>query len=178
MQRVLPQPLDARAESEPLDLTREYERHADFVWRSLQHFGVRAGELEDALQEVFLIAHRKAGEYDPRRARITTWLFGIAMRVTQGLKRRRLTLAETEELVERDTPEAVSIRRRGMRALSEALDALSPEHRATFVLFELEGESCATIAELFAVPIGTVYSRLHTARAAVRATLLERGVIP
>ena len=38
------------------------------------------------------------------------------------------------------------------------------DHRAVFVLYELEGESCEQIAQILDVPVGTVFSRLHTAR--------------
>ena len=48
--------------------------------------------------------------------------------------------------------------------LAQLLAKLSPERRATFVLFEVEGASCEEIAELTGVPVGTVYSRLHLAR--------------
>ena len=56
-----------------------------------------------------------------------------------------------------------------VEAFTEVLDAMSEEKRAVFVLFELERMSCGEIAELMGVPVGTVHSRLHTARAEVRA---------
>jgi RNA polymerase sigma-70 factor (ECF subfamily) len=57
--------------------------------------------------------------------------------------------------------------------LSELLAKLSPERRATFVLFEVEGASCEEIAELTGVPVGTVYSRLHLARKEVQKAALR-----
>lgn len=156
------------------DETLDPRRHADFVWRALQRHGVRSGELDDALQEVFLVAHRRRDAFDPSRGKFTTWLFGICTKVAWAQRRRRPSSArEAPELIEHDTPEAACGRRQYLRLLSRALDELPPEHRATFFLFELEGQSCAHIAELCGVPIGTVYSRLHTARATLRSALQE-----
>ena len=51
-----------------------------------------------------------------------------------------------------------------MQRVQLAIDTLSLEHRAAFILFELEGESCESIASGLQIPLGTVYSRLHAAR--------------
>jgi RNA polymerase sigma-70 factor (ECF subfamily) len=51
-----------------------------------------------------------------------------------------------------------------LKRVQTALDTLDVDHRAAFLLYELESESCQTIAELLEVPVGTVYSRLHKAR--------------
>ena len=62
-----------------------------------------------------------------------------------------------------DPGEALELRR-ALERVQRALDTLDIDHRATFVLYELEGQSCEAIAASFGVPIGTVYSRLHHAR--------------
>ena len=46
----------------------------------------------------------------------------------------------------------------------QGLDTLTPEKRTVFILYELEGESCDAIAAGLGIPVGTVYSRLHSAR--------------
>lgn len=51
-----------------------------------------------------------------------------------------------------------------LRRVQEALDVLDEAKRAVFILFELEGESCESIAAGLGIPVGTVYSRLHKAR--------------
>src|SRR5690606_2812242 len=61
-------------------------------------------------------------------------------------------------------------------AVRDALRALSPEHRAVLVLKELEGLSYAQIAEALGIQPGTVASRLHHARAALRKVLNDRGI--
>lgn len=62
-----------------------------------------------------------------------------------------------------------------------ALESLDLPHRAVFVLFELQGESCDDIAAGLGIPTGTVYSRLHKARkqfTEAYARVVGRGPIP
>lgn len=147
-----------------------YERHADFVWASLARLGVARDDLPDQFQEVFLVVHRRLDSYDGSCA-VTTWLFGICLRVAQGWRRHRRRHPEDavadvpDGSHEGDTPEEDAARRQARRTLESVLDRLEPDRRAVFVMFELEGMSCAAIGELLGVPTGTVYSRLHTARA-------------
>lgn len=154
-------PREEGAERE--DFAAFYRAHGDYVWRCLQRLGVSGAELEDALQEVFLIAHRRLPDYDPARSRVTTWLYGIALNVTRNLRRKRLRRRETDEQtgVDGQTPEGLA---QGRRTLAWLLSHLNPEQHAVFVMFELEGSSTAEIADVLGVPIGTVFSRLHHAR--------------
>ena len=150
-----------------------YELHADFVWRTLQHLGVRDVDLEDLGQEVFVIVHRRLSSFDGR-SKLTTWLFGICLHLVQRHRRRayfrfEFLQAEPPDRIDPDTPEARYAGEEARVRLERLLDKLSPERRATFVLFEVEGVSCEEIAELTAVPVGTVYSRLHSARKLVTA---------
>jgi len=150
-----------------------YQQHADFVWRALQHLGVRDADLEDLAQEVFVTVHRRLASFDGR-SKLTTWLFGICLHLVQRHRRRaylRLEFlhAEPPERVDPHTPEQHYAGQEARALLQRLLGKLSPERRATFVLFEVEGASCEEIAELTAVPVGTVYSRLHLARKQVAA---------
>jgi RNA polymerase sigma-70 factor, ECF subfamily len=158
-----------------------YELHADFVWRTLQHLGVRDADLEDLGQEVFVTVHRRLSSFDGR-SKLTTWLFGICLHLVQRHRRRayfrwELSQAEPPERVDPHTPEERYAGEQARIRLERLLDKLSPERRATFLLFEVEGASCEEIAELTAVPVGTVYSRLHLARkqVAVAAARLRRS---
>jgi RNA polymerase sigma-70 factor (ECF subfamily) len=175
--------LRALASDTPRELGAEsvYELHADFVWRTLQHLGVRDADLEDLGQEVFVTVHRRLSSFDGR-SKLTTWLFGICLHLVQRHRRRayfRLekSHAEPPERVDPHTPEERYASEEARVQLERLLDKLSPERRATFLLFEVEGVSCEEIAELTAVPVGTVYSRLHLARkqVAVAAARLRRS---
>jgi len=160
-----------------LDLTLIYREHADFVWRSLQHLGVRDSDLEDLMQEVFATVHQRLATFR-RESKVTTWLFGICLRLVLRHRRRayfrwELPTAEPPEQTDGQTPEDQYRARQADAQLELLLWRLSPERRATFMLFEVEGASCAEIAELSGVPVGTVYSRLHAARKHVSVRLVK-----
>lgn len=165
-----------------LSAERVYAEHGDFVWRALQHLGARDADLEDLAQEVFVTVHRRLASFDGR-SKLTTWLFGICLHLVQRHRRRayfrlEFLYADPPERVDDETPEQRYAGAQTRQRLHQLLDKLSPERRATFVLFEIEGASCEEIAELTGVPVGTVYSRLHLARkqvASVAARLRSSG---
>src|SRR5689334_15233045 len=64
-----------------------YEEQFRFVWRSLRRLGVRESDVADAAQDVFLVVHRRLGEFEGR-SKVSTWLYGICYRVARD--RRRL----------------------------------------------------------------------------------------
>jgi RNA polymerase sigma-70 factor (ECF subfamily) len=80
------------------------------------------------------------------------------------LWREVLLRAPEEDVADESTPELELERLRAQRRLERILDRMSPVKRATFIMFELEGLPCEQIAEVTGVPVGTVYSRLHSAR--------------
>lgn len=155
--------------SNPLDVTAIHAAHADFVWSALQRFGVRDADLEDALQEVFVVVHRRLDSFDGT-SKMTTWLYGIAMRVAAAFRRKAHVRRErpVEEVPEGDdeslSPEEAASRSQARATLHEILDEMDLDRRAVFVMFEVEELSCEEIAALVGIPVGTVYSRLHKAR--------------
>jgi RNA polymerase sigma-70 factor (ECF subfamily) len=155
---------------DPLDAGELYRRHAAYVARFLWRLGVRGAEVDDLVQEVFVVAHRRGG-FVPDRAKPTTWLAEIAVRVASAHRRRNRRSKDELELDEApslhaDAPDAreQAETKQRLERVQRALDALDEAQRAVFVLFELEGESCEDIATGLGIPIGTVHSRLHTAR--------------
>ncbi len=154
------------------ELADVHAAHADFVYRTLQRLGVRPMDLEDALQDVFLVVHRKLDGFDPS-LQLKSWLFGIAVRVAIAHRRkahlrRERADAELERHPERATqsgPETAAMERQGRERLARILDKLTPEKRAVFVMFELEGKTTVEIADELGLALGTVYSRLSAARA-------------
>lgn len=169
-----------------LDAGELFRAHAAFVASFLARLGVPRADLDDLVQEVFMVAHRRGG-FVPDRAKPTTWLAKIALGVAANQRRARARRrpADAEDLLgslpsgERSPEEAAQTAQALSRALA-ALEALDLEHRAVFVLYEIEGESCADIAEGLGIPKGTVHSRLHKARkkfekAHRRLMLRERG---
>jgi len=163
-----------------LSLDRVHEDHADFVFRSLQRLGVRDGDLEDALQDVFVVVHKRLHTFDGS-SRITTWLYGICIRVAASHRRRAHVRRErpTEDLEDErgpdssPDPESAAVAKQSRERLSLVLDSLPAERRAVFVMFELEGLSAVEIAAMLSVPVGTIYSRLSVAREEFSAAALR-----
>src|SRR5882672_886762 len=146
-----------------------YEEHFDFVWRSLRRLGIPAPSIDDAVQDVFLVVHRRLGEFEGRSS-VKTWLFGIALRVASVHRRaaaRRPTEPLTEEPADAAAPpaaEALSEAREAARLVHQLLDCLDEDRRAVFVLSELEQMTAPEISMALGVNLNTVYSRLRLAR--------------
>ena len=158
------------AVGEYLDAEALYRAHADFVARFLLRLGARGQDVPDLLQEVFLVAHRRGG-FTVGPAKPTTWLAEIAFRVSSDRRKktkRRLEDADTDTVVLAPaatvSPTRKTEAREALSRVQEALEMLTPEKRAVFILYELEGQSCDAIAKGLGIPVGTVYSRLHSAR--------------
>lgn len=152
--------------AEPLDVVAVHRAHADFVWKTLLRLGVREADAPDLLQDVFVVVHEKRASFDGARAKITSWLYGICLHLAQNHRRKAYVVRErpADEIdLGGDTVDAD--RAEARRALAGILDELEPERRALVVMFEVEGLSCAEIADILGVPVGTVYSRLSAARA-------------
>ncbi len=133
-----------------------------------------AHDVDDLLHATFLAATKSAERYDGR-ASCRPWLIGIA---AQLLRRRRQTFSRLVAVLAalQRTQHTTSDPRPTLQARSDverALGRLSEPKRLTLLMAEVEGLSCAEIAEALAVPIGTVWTRLHAARRELRAALGE-----
>jgi RNA polymerase sigma-70 factor, ECF subfamily len=133
-------------------------------------------DAEDAVQEAFLKAWKNLARFEGRSA-FATWIHRIVMNSSLDLLRRRAcrptTLGVEDDSGERrtrpepvttETPERVLARSEAHRLVHGALAELSPTHRQTVTLREIEEHSYEEIAQISACPIGTVMSRLHHAR--------------
>ncbi len=162
-----------------------YDEHFRFVWRTLRRFNVPEADLPDATQEVFVVVHRRLPEFEGR-AKLTTWLFRICLRVAKDRRRRahvrhEVAVSEPDERVAAGPDASAVLERRDDLALFDAAMAhLDLDQAAVFTLFELEAMTGQQIAETLDVPLGTVYSRLRLAReafrkAAIRLAAQRRG---
>ncbi len=152
-----------------LDAGTLFRAHARFVATFLARLGVTPADLDDAVQEVFIVALRRGGFVEgPAEAR--TWLAAIALRTASDarrrVRRREAALASIVDVSEESTvtPFESASASELLARVQRALDTLRLEHRAVFLLYEIEGASCESIAAGMGVPVGTVYSRLHAAR--------------
>jgi RNA polymerase sigma-70 factor, ECF subfamily len=149
------------------------ERHGTFVCRSLRHLGVREVDLDDMMQDVFLVVHRRFDDYE-ERGRTRAWLYSICRRVVVSQRRKlarwqdRTNVAPAEPAVAPtqfehvDNREALSL---GYRLLEQ----LPPQERQIFLLYEVDDLPMAEIAAALGVRLQTAYSRLYKARARIVA---------
>lgn len=161
------------------DLFRQY---APFVASFLLRMGMSRADLDDVMQEVFLVAHRLGG-YTPGPAKPTTYLASIAVRAATTHRRKhkvRSFVRPNDELVsgapgELQSPEGAFEAQRKMRLLQAALERLDDDKRAVFVMAEINGETVVSIAAGLGIPVDTAYSRLRAARKMFQAAVSELG---
>jgi RNA polymerase sigma-70 factor, ECF subfamily len=157
--------LPARA----LDLRALFTTHYGSIWRLLRRLGVQSALLDDATQEVFWVAARRSSDILPGSEH--SFLYGVALRIaSQAVKKQRASAPlDNLEAVPSipdlgPSPEEQLAQQEARELLDRVLDALSPELRVVFVLFELEGLEVREIAALQELPVGTASSRLRRAR--------------
>ncbi len=146
------------------------QEHYAFIWRQLRRFGVPESRVDDATQEVFVIASQKIDAI--REGSERSYLFGTALRVASQFRRSAAarheigfsTPPEMEAIASR--PDELYDRSRARALLDTVLDSLEDDLRAVFVLYEIEQLPTQEIADLLGIPIGTAASRLRRAREA------------
>lgn len=139
------------------------ENHG-FVTRVLWSRGTPRGSLDDAVQQVFVVALPKLAEIEDGRA----FLYGVAVRVAKEQQRAAVRYAPPadpdaidRELSKDPEPEQVLDMKQRRLLLDEALESLPDDIRTTFVLFEIEDLTLREIAAVTGVPQGTVASRVR-----------------
>ena len=161
-----------------IDFRKLYDEQVAFVWRNLRRLGVAACDVEDRVQEVFVVAHRRLPGYEERGHGPRAWLFQIVLRVASEWRRHKRRhpedvdggAAQELEHVDADQPELVA-RREALDQLDVALGTLDVDKRAVLVLHEIEEMTAPEIAESLAIPLNTVYSRLRAARIQLETAL-------
>ena len=150
-------------------------RHECLVFGFVQNLVRNSADVEDIAQEVFVAAFTHLDSFDPKRAKFSTWLLTIARnRCCNFLKRRSRTTAELGDPVcNAASPAMDVVDGETWNQLDAALDRLSIEQRAAFVLAEIQELSLAEIAAIEGVPLGTVKSRLSRAKENLRRELRD-----
>lgn len=148
-----------------------FKQFAPFVASFLLRMGISRTDLDDVIQDVFLVAH-KLGGYTPGPAKPTTYLANIALRAATTHRRKgrvRSFVRPNEEVVggaaaEVHDPERAADGQRRLRMLQAALERLDDDKRAIFIMAEIHGETVVAIAAGLGIPVDTAYSRLRAAR--------------
>jgi RNA polymerase sigma-70 factor, ECF subfamily len=166
------------SETRPIAVDRDrafralYDEHAAFVWRNLRRLGVSDADVEDKVQEVFVVAHRRWSDFVDRGHGPRAWLFQIALRVASDARRHRRRhpvdpdggIAQDRASIE--APQAKEVaRKEALNLLDRALASIDLGRRAVLVLHEIEQMTAPEIAKTLEIPLNTVYSRLRVARA-------------
>jgi RNA polymerase sigma-70 factor (ECF subfamily) len=149
-----------------------YRRHFQDVCRWISYLMGPVPEVEDLVQEVFVIACRRIGTFRGD-AKPSTWLYGIARNVVRNHRRRskirKFFLAEdTDEIDRAPAPEPTPLeeaeRREREELVYRVLDGMKEKYRTVLILFELEGLDGKEIAERLSIKEATVWVQLHRAR--------------
>lgn len=161
-------------------LSRLYERYSGPLVGYLHRLAGDRMTAEEILQDTMLAVWRSAGAFEGR-AKVTTWLFGVARRQAHNrLRGRSAPEPSGPELPDRPDqgagPEELAIAAAGGTPVAAAIDRLPAHHRDVIALVFVAGLPLADVAEVLAIPVGTVKSRLHHARAAVAAALVAQEV--
>lgn len=150
-------------------LEQIYELHHTFVWRVARRLGVSDAMLDDVVQEVFVVIHRRRHELDMSGS-IPALLYGvtrrIAARARDGAKQResRLSLVEPPTHGNDDDPESRALLEERAAVVREALDAMDEDKRMMFLLTQIEGMSIPEAAAVVDVNVNTAYARARVAR--------------
>jgi RNA polymerase sigma-70 factor (ECF subfamily) len=159
------------------DLRRLYDEHADFVRRAVIRLGGPRSDVDDLVQDVFMVAMRKSASFEGRSTP-RTWLYGIAIKVVAAARRRARVReifgmrAEVDGEVS-TTPADLFEHKEESTMLYALLDKIAEKKRTVLILYELEGLSGEQIAEVVGCPLKTVWTRLHHARREL-AALVEK----
>ena len=155
-------------------------QHADRVYRLAYRLSGNQHDAEDLTQETFIRVFRSLQNYQP--GTFEGWLHRITTNLFLDMVRRRArirmeALPEDYDRVpsERPGPEQVFHDSRLGPDLQAALDSLPPEFRAAVVLCDVEGLSYEEIGTTLGVKLGTVRSRIHRGRQALREHLAANG---
>jgi RNA polymerase sigma-70 factor (ECF subfamily) len=164
-------------------------RYQDRLFNTVCRLLDNAEDAQDVVQDAFLNAYQSLDSFKGD-SQFYTWLYRIAFntaishkrkqRVVLSLHNPRADGADVDPIdaSEFSQPEHALQRAEEERRIQQALNRLSPEHRAVLIMKDMEGQKYETMAEVLEVPIGTIRSRLHRARLELRELLHqeeERG---
>jgi RNA polymerase sigma-70 factor, ECF subfamily len=162
------------------DFDAVYADHVAFVWRCLRALGIAPAALDDAVQDVFVVVHRRLAEFRGASA-LRTWLYGITRHIASRHQRSLRRKGSRHDPLDIELPSP------GPSPLERAADAeagafvtrfvaaLNAKKRDVFILACLEEMSVPEVAEALSIPLNTAYTRLRAARAEFHSALARQG---
>lgn len=186
MQNASDQELILQLQAGRLDaLGTLYDRHRYMVYRTALAISGEPEAAADLLQDVFLRLYRFAERIDDTRP-LEPWLYRVTTNLAYTwVKRRHRWLSPLEDIAEwlagskKQTPQYASEMYEESQQIQQAVSNLPIQQRIVIVLYYVNDLSLQEIAEILEIPEGTVKSRLHYGRQALKKTLgLQEGLIP
>lgn len=155
------------AATDPPTFERVYREHFEFVWRTLRALGVRESAIDDALQDVFIVVHRRLPEFEGR-ASVRTWTYEIARRVAMRYRTRAARHdarhSDLPPLAAHDDLDGALDQAMAADVMKKFLWQLDEDRRQAFVLSEFGELPGREIAETLDVNMNTIYARIRSAR--------------
>lgn len=149
-----------------------YEQYFRFVWRSTRRWGVPLEAVDDVVQEVFIVIHRRLNTLEHIES-LPSWVYGIVRKTVSTYFRARNTRKAvfSWDPIHDDVPGAIqpspldqAVLADDVALLSRLMKLLDPAKREVLMLAELEEMSVPEIAAGIGIPLNTAYSRLRVAR--------------
>jgi RNA polymerase sigma-70 factor (ECF subfamily) len=162
-----------------------YRTYFGFVWSCARRMGIRDNELDDVVQEIFIVIHRKLATLEHPES-LRSWIYGIVRRTAGTHHRARRTkvasavaLNSEAEMQYPQIPSPLELAEQSdqVKLLWSLLEKLEPPKREAFVLAELDEMTVPEIALAIEVPLNTVYSRLRAARLELEAALARHHAL-
>jgi len=154
-------------------------RHGERLLRMVRTIARTREEAEDIVQDTFAAAFFKVNTFASRSS-FFTWLYRIALNKTISRRRQRRletthfgqSLDQTPEMIgPQAAPDQILEREEQISRLRQAIARLEADRQTVLALRDVDGKDYSEIAEILNIPIGTVRSRLHRARADLRELL-------
>ena len=149
-----------------------YKTYLGFVWSCSRRLGVSDAEMDDVVQDIFVVIHGRIGTLQQPES-LRSWIYGIVRRTASEYRRaKRTNAASTLELATQSelqypqlpSPQHLAEQSDQVKLLWSLLEGIDPPKREVFVLAELDEMTAPEIASAIEVPVNTVYSRLRGAR--------------
>lgn len=157
-----------------------YHDYFDFVWRFARSLGIPRDQLDDAVQDVFVVVSRRIHTFEGRSS-LKTWVGGVARNVILDRLRRLASSPAHESLDERaqDVEDPGSPDRSAeVKAAAEVMNRILAEmthlQREVFILCDVEEFSAVEVSQMLQTNENTVRTRLRSARATFKAALAAK----
>jgi RNA polymerase sigma-70 factor (ECF subfamily) len=154
-----------------------FDRELDYVYGTLRRLGARPFDIDDLLQDIFLVLYRHWETLDTTRS-LRPWLFGVAFRVVRTHRRRRARETPSATLDLEDSaldPEGWVQGQESLSLLSAALQRVPAQRRSVVIKHDLEGLEVIDIARQLSLTKFGVYARLYKGRKELASAVRRLG---